>query len=60
MRYTPFALAAALLFSAACSNDDSQASFVSEAQAATPQQKDYGWRTTPDFATKQEEVREYQ
>jgi hypothetical protein len=49
MRYTPF-VAAALLFSAACSNDQREASFVSEAQAASAKQQDYGWQTQPNFA----------
>lgn len=60
MRYMPIAIAALMLFGAACSNDEREPSFVSEAHAATPQQKDYGWRATPDFsAPQQDPVREY-
>lgn len=60
MRYIPFAFAL-MLFGAACSNDEPSASFVSEAQAVQPPAgKDYGWRTTPDFSKKQEDVHEYQ
>lgn len=60
MRYTPFAAAALLIFGAACSNDEKNASFVPETHAAQPTaQKDYGWRTTPDYSKKQVEVREY-
>jgi len=60
MRYTPFALAALIAVSAACSNEDRETSFVSEAQAAPApvQQKDYGWRTAADFKPA-EDVREY-
>jgi PBP1b-binding outer membrane lipoprotein LpoB len=63
MRYAPIAVALMLL-SAACSNEDRDASFVSEAQAAPTQpQKDYGWRTTPQYPAAEaqvREVREYQ
>ncbi len=60
MRCIPIALAALMLFGAACSNDEREPSFVSEAHAATPQQKDYGWRATPDFSASQKDaVREY-
>ncbi len=60
MRYTSFAIAALLAFNAACSNDERETSLVPEAQAAAPQpQKDYGWRTTPDFSGKQDEAHEY-
>jgi len=60
MRYTPFAVAALLLFSAACSNDERETSFVPEAQAASPQQKDYGWQTTPQYPAVEKAVHEYQ
>jgi len=60
MRYTPLAAAALLILGAACSNDEREPSFVPEAQAATPQQKDYGWRTAPQYPAVDAEVREYQ
>jgi hypothetical protein len=59
MRYTSFAIAALMLVSAACSNDEGETSFLSEAQAATPNAKDYGWRTTAEYPAAQSEVREY-
>ncbi len=60
MGYTPFALAAVLLFAAACSNDEPSTLLVRDAQAAPPpQEKDYGWKTTPDFSRRQDEAREY-
>jgi hypothetical protein len=60
MRYTTFAVAALMLVNAGCSNDAREPSFVSEAQAASFTQKDYGWQTTPEFsAGQQEPVREY-
>jgi hypothetical protein len=61
MRYTSFAFAALMLFNAACSNEEGRSAFVSEAQAATPPaEKDYGWKTTPDFSKPQAEAREYE
>ena len=61
MRYTSFAIAALMLFSLGCSNDDRETSLLPEAQAAQPPvENDYGWRTTPDYSKKQEVVREYQ
>jgi hypothetical protein len=58
MRYTSFAFAALMLV--ACSNDEREPSLVSEAQAAVPQQqKDYGWRATPDFSAPQKDAVEY-
>lgn len=61
MRYTPLAAAALMLFCAACSNDEREPSLVSEAQAAAPrQQKDYGWRTAPQYRAVEVEAREYQ
>jgi hypothetical protein len=60
MRYTTFAVAALMLVNAGCSNDAREPSFVSEAQAASFNQKDYGWQTTPDFLAKpQDGVHEY-
>ncbi len=59
MRYTLIALAAVLLFAAACSNDEPSTLLVRDAQAAPPQpEKDYGWKTRPDFSTSQAEVRD--
>jgi len=50
MRYTPYFVAATLLlFSSACSNDQREPSFVSEAHAATTKQNDYGWKTEAHF-----------
>lgn len=61
MRYTPFAVAALMFLGVACSNDEQNTSFVSEAQAAQPAaDKDYGWKTTPDFSKPQKEVRDYE
>jgi hypothetical protein len=51
---------AGLAFATGCSKEEGDPSFVSEAQAASaPAQKDYGWRTNPDFPAKQDDVREY-
>jgi hypothetical protein len=58
MRYTRFALAALIAVSAACSNEERETSFISEAQAATAQ-PDGWWRTPGDFSSPQEEVRDY-
>ena len=60
MRYTPYFVAAALLLlSSACSNDQREPSFVSEARAATPNQNDYGWKAEPNFPTSDAVVYEY-
>ena len=60
MRHTLFAVATLVLFSAACSNDEREPSFVTEAQAATAQgPKDYGWRTTPQYPAVEAGAREY-
>ena len=61
---TKFAAAAlaltGLAFSAACSNNEGDASLVSEARADAPNAKDFGWRTNPDYPAKpQDDVREY-
>ncbi|HYR36197.1 MAG TPA: hypothetical protein VEQ87_18040 [Burkholderiales bacterium] len=53
------AVFASLLCLAACSKEGGEASFVSEAHAASFNQKDYGWQTTPDFPTKPQDVHEY-
>jgi hypothetical protein len=55
------ALALSFVGFSACSNDEGDASVVSEARANPPAAaKDYGWRTAPDFSTqKKDEVREY-
>ena len=52
MRHTaPYFIAAALLlFTSACSNDQREPSFVSEAQAATNKPSDYVWKTPADFS----------
>jgi hypothetical protein len=60
MRSTRFAVAALMLaLGAACSNDERETSFVSEARADFTSAKDFGWRTTPEFSAGQKEVREY-
>jgi hypothetical protein len=60
MRYTRFAVAALIVaFSAACSNDERETSFVSEAQAAPPATKDSGWRAMPGLPVDETEVKEY-
>ena len=61
---TKFAAAAllttGLAFSAACSNNEGEASLVPEARADAPNAKDFGWRANPDFSAKQQDdVREY-
>ena len=62
MRTTPFALAALVLISAACSDQEpSTTLLVREAQAAPPPpENDYGWKTTPDFNKPQTDVKEYE
>jgi len=60
MRYTPYFVAAALLLlSSACSNDQREPSFVSEARAATAKQNDYGWKTEAHFPASDAVVFEY-
>ena len=47
-------------FIAACSRDEGESSLVPEARADATKQKDFGWRTTPDYPAKpQDDVREY-
>jgi hypothetical protein len=55
------ALALGIVGFSACSNDEGDASVVSEARANPPAAaKDYGWRASPDFSNeKKDEVREY-
>jgi len=44
----------------ACSNEQGDASLVSEARADPVASKDYGWRTSPSFSTEnKDEVHEY-
>ena len=60
MRYTPYFVAAALLLlSSACSNDQREPSFMSEAHAGTAKTNDYGWKTQPDFPASEQAVYEY-
>jgi hypothetical protein len=59
MRSTRFAVAALMLALGACSNDERETSFVSEARADYTSAKDFGWRATPEFSAEQKEVREY-
>jgi hypothetical protein len=57
MRSIPFAIAAlSLVMGAACSNDQGDASFVPEAQAAAPKAKDYGWRPAGDYVPATEDT----
>lgn len=60
MRHTPYFVAAALLLlGSACSNDQREPSFVSEARAATAKQNDYGWKAEPNFPASDAVVFEY-
>ena len=61
MRSTRFAVAALILVvSAACSNDEREASIVSEARADAPNAKDFGWRTNFSYPDKQQDnIQEY-
>ena len=44
----------------ACSREDGEASLVPEARADAPNAKDFGWHTTPNYPTKQDEdIKEY-
>jgi hypothetical protein len=57
MRYNPIAIAVlSLVTAAACSRDEREASFVSEAQAASPRVKDYGWRPSGDYVPAAEDT----
>ena len=59
-KFAAAALATSFLCIAACSRDDGEASLVSEARADAGKQKDFGWRTNPDYPAKpQDDVREY-
>jgi hypothetical protein len=49
-----------LAFGAACSHEEGEPSLVSEARADAPNAKDFGWRTNPNYSTKQDEdIKEY-
>jgi len=49
-----------LAFGAGCSRDEGESSLVPEARADATKQKDFGWRTNPDYPAKpQDDVREY-
>jgi hypothetical protein len=62
MRTTPFAFVLLIALIAACSNEEPSSTLLVQDAMAAPVQpaNDYGWRTTPNYPAKQDEVRDYE